>query len=195
MRLVPDTSVLCVVDLQEKLLPAIPTGSDVVTRTCRLVDAARLFGVPVLATEQYPRGLGPTVEPLAGKLERPTAKMSFSCCGSAAFTRQLGEAAEAVVLCGLETHVCIAQTALDLLAEGFGVWVAVDAVASRCSLDHDIALRRLEAAGALLTTVEAIMFEWCRSADHAAFRTMRGLLDERSVETAIFGNPVRQNEG
>lgn len=177
MRLAPATSALVVVDIQERLLPTIPGGEAVVAASCRLVAAARLFDVPVLATEQYPRGLGPTVEPLAGRLDAVHEKLSFSCCGCAAFTEHLTAATESVVLCGLETHVCIAQTALDLLAEGIGVCVAADAVASRRPLDHEVALRRLETAGAVLSTTEAIMFEWCRSADHPAFREMRKLLD------------------
>lgn len=176
MRLNTATSALVVVDIQERLLPTIPSGADVVTESCRLVDAARLFGVPVLATEQYPQGLGATVEPLASRLEGIAEKRSFSCCGCEPFAQRLEAATEAIVLCGLETHVCIAQTALDLLAEGIGVWVAADAVGSRCQLDHDVALRRLESAGAVLSTAEAILFEWCRSADHPAFREMRKLL-------------------
>jgi nicotinamidase-related amidase len=176
MQLASATSALVVIDIQERLLPTIPDGSTVITESCRLVDAARLFNVPVLATEQYPKGLGPTVETLAEKLDKVTDKLSFSCCGCESFTQQVGDATEAVVLCGLETHVCIAQTAIDLMAEGIGVWVAVDAVASRRQLDHEVALRRLESAGAVLTTTEAILFEWCRSADHPAFREMRKLL-------------------
>lgn len=176
MQLTPATSALVVIDIQERLLPTIPDGSTVVTETCRLVDAARLFNVPVLATEQYPKGLGPTVSPLVERLDGAAAKLSFSCCGCESFSQQLGDATEAAVLCGLETHVCIAQTALDLLAEGIGVWVAADAVASRRQIDHEVALRRLESAGAVLTTTEAILFEWCRSADHPAFREMRKLL-------------------
>lgn len=83
-----------------------------------------------------------------------------------------------MVLCGLETHVCITQTALDLLAAGYGVFIAVDAVSSRHAIDHDIGLRRLEAAGVILTTTEAILFEWCRSADHTAFQAIRKLVIE-----------------
>ena len=176
MRLNAASSAVVVVDIQERLLPTIPSGADVVTESCRLVDAARLFGIPVLATEQYPQGLGATVEPLAGRLEGIAEKRSFSCCGCEPFTRQLAEGIEAIVLCGLETHVCIAQTALDLLAEGIGVCIAFDAVGSRRQLDHEVALRRLESAGAVLSTTEAILFEWCRSADHHAFREMRKLL-------------------
>ena len=81
-----------------------------------------------------------------------------------------------VVLCGLETHVCVAQTAIDLLAGGYAVFAVVDAIASRHRLDHDVALRRLEGAGVMPTTTEAVLFEWCRTAEHPQFKSVRGLL-------------------
>ena len=90
------------------------------------------------------------------------------------FCQELG--VTAVVLAGLETHVCVAQTAFDLLTAGMGVFIAVDAVASRHALDHDTALRRLEGAGAILTTSEAVLFEWCRTADHPQFQAIRRLV-------------------
>lgn len=178
MRLSSSTSALCVVDIQERLLPTIPTGPQVVEEAGRLLDAAAIFGVPVLATEQYPKGLGPTVAPIASRLAaaQKTEKLSFSCCGSEAFRGCIPAAVEAIVLCGLETHVCIAQTALDLLEAGLSVFLAVDAIGSRYALDHEVALRRLEAAGVVPTTTEAILFEWCRSADNPAFRDLRTLL-------------------
>jgi nicotinamidase-related amidase len=178
MRLSSSTSALCVVDLQERLLPTIPTGPQVVEESSRLLDAAALLGVPVLATEQYPKGLGPTVAPIASRLATTakTEKLSFSCCGSDAFRDCIPAAVEAIVLCGLETHVCIAQTALDLLESGLSVFLAVDAIGSRHALDHEIALRRLESAGAVLSTTEAILFEWCRSSANPAFRELRTLL-------------------
>ena len=178
MRLSSSTSALCVVDLQERLLPTIPTGPQVVEEAGRLLDAAAILGVPVLATEQYPKGLGPTVAPIASRLAtaQTTEKLSFSCCGSEAFRGCIPAAVEAIVLCGLETHVCIAQTALDLLEAGLSVFLAVDAIGSRYALDHEVALRRLESAGAVLSTTEAILFEWCRSADNPAFRDLRTLL-------------------
>lgn len=178
MRLSPCTSTLCVVDLQERLLPTIPTGPQVVEEAGRLLDAAAIVGVPVLATEQYPKGLGPTVAPIASRLTtaQTTEKLSFSCCGSDAFSDGIPAAVETIVLCGLETHVCIAQTALDLLEAGLSVFLAVDAIGSRYALDHEVALRRLESAGAVLSTTEAILFEWCRSADNPTFRDLRTLL-------------------
>jgi hypothetical protein len=131
-------------------------------------------------TEQYSKGLGPTPAALAAILPPAVAKMSFSSCGcwpfAAAVDSPAPPAVESVVLCGLETHVCIAQTALDLLARGLAVFIAVDAVASRHTLDHEVALRRLEGAGAIATTTEAILFEWCRTAEHPQFQAVRRLV-------------------
>jgi nicotinamidase-related amidase len=176
LRLHAPSSLLCVVDIQERLLPAIPTGPQVVSMAGRLADAATLLGVRSVLTEQYPKGLGPTPPDLAAKLPPAITKMAFSCCGSDAFTTALTADIESVLLCGLETHVCIQQTALDLLARGLTVFIAVDAVASRHPLDHEVALRRLESSGAILTTTEAALFEWCRSAEHPQFQTVRKLV-------------------
>lgn len=176
MRLSPATSLLCVVDIQERLLAVMPAADQVVSRSLRLTTAAGLLNVPTILTEQYPKGLGRTPAQLAASLPPPIEKTSFSCCGCAAFEQAIPRATEAVVLCGLETHVCITQTALDLLAAGYCVFIAVDAVSSRHAIDHDIGLRRLEAAGVIPTTTEAILFEWCRSADHAAFQAIRKLV-------------------
>lgn len=176
MRLSATTSLLCVVDIQERLLPAIPTGPQVVAMAGRLADAATLLGVRSVLTEQYPKGLGTTPPDLAAKLPPALTKMAFSCCGSDTFTATIAADIESVLLCGLETHVCIQQTALDLLARGLTVFITVDAVGSRHSLDHEIALRRLESSGALLTTTEAALFEWCRSAEHPQFQAVRKLV-------------------
>ena len=185
MRLHPPTSLLCVVDIQSRLLPAIPTSPQVVAMAGRLADAAALLGVRSMLTEQYPQGLGPTPPDLAAKLPPAVTKMAFSCCGSEAFTAPLAADIEAVVLCGLETHVCIQQPALDRLARGLTVFITVDAVGSRHALDHEIALRRLESSGAILTTTEAVLFEWCRSAEHPQFQAVRKLvLADRASDRA-----------
>jgi nicotinamidase-related amidase len=176
MRLVPASSLLCVVDIQERLLAVMPDADRVVTRSVRLATAAGLLGVRTVLTEQYPQGLGRTPAALAAALPPALEKASFSCCGCAGFREGIPAATQGIVLCGLETHVCIAQTALDLLADGLAVFVAVDAVASRHAIDHEIALRRLEAGGAILTTTEAVLFEWCRSAEHACFQAVRRLI-------------------
>jgi len=176
MRLTPATSLLAVIDVQERLLAAMPEADRVVARCTRLATAAGILGVKAVLTEQYPKGLGPTDATLAAALPPPATKMSFSCCGCTGFEAALAPEITNVVLAGLETHVCVAQTAFDLLALGLGVCVAVDAITSRHALDHEIALRRLEAAGAILSTSEAILFEWCRSAEHPQFQQIRKLV-------------------
>lgn len=184
MRLLPTTSVVCVIDVQERLLAVMPAAERLVARVARLAEAAKILGVGRHLTEQYPQGLGATAAPLLPLLPAAEEKRTFSsagCPGFAAATAA-GSGISAVVVCGLETHVCISQTVLDLLTTGLAVFVAVDAVASRHRIDHEVALRRLENAGAILTTTEAILFEWCRSADHPAFREVRQLVLDRRGE-------------
>ncbi len=172
-------SALLVVDVQEKLVPAIHASRRVVWNVRRLIDGAKLLGLPVVASEQYPQGLGPTVAELASRLEDRPAKLSFSC-------RELPELfaglrqrnIEKLLVCGIETHVCIQQTVLDLLADGWRVYVAADAVGSRDELDHRTALRRLECSGAVLTTTEAALFEWCQVAGTPEFKQISRLVRE-----------------
>ncbi|MBT6642733.1 MAG: hydrolase [Planctomycetaceae bacterium] len=180
MRLTPARSTLCVIDVQEKLIPTIPTAHQLTTECCRLIEAATLFGTHVIFTEQYRKGLGPTVAPLATKFQHqePIEKKAFSCCGSTSFMNQIPSSTETFVLCGIETHICIAQTALDLLQLGYHVCLAADAAGSRREQDHRIALRRLEGSGAVISTTEAILFEWCNTAENPAFQKMRELISK-----------------
>jgi nicotinamidase-related amidase len=133
----------------------------------------------VAATEQYPQGLGPTTPELASKLQALPAKLAFSCgeCGEI-FTDLRDRGIWKICVCGIETHVCVGQTVHDLLAEGFRVYVAADAVAARGPLDHDIALRRMDSAGATLTTTEAALFEWCGRAGSPEFKQISQLVRE-----------------
>jgi nicotinamidase-related amidase len=189
-RLTALNSTLLVIDLQEKLLIKMPDAAGLVRDIGFLIDAAGLLEVPVIATEQYPKGLGATAVELARRLrpERP-AKVAFSCCGAPGVLTDLrASGRKNVVLCGMETHVCIMQSALDLLDEGFAVFITVDAVQSRFRGDHDAALRRLERAGAILTTAEATAFEWLGSADHPRFKAVSKLIQERMA--AISGPQV-----
>lgn len=181
MRLAPDTTLLAIVDIQERLIAAIPAAPAVLARAIRLAAAARLLDVRTVLTEQYPQGLGATPPALASLLPPAHTKTAFSCCGCDTFTALIDtppHPVHAVVLCGLETHVCIAQTAFDLLAHGLRVFIAADAVASRHAIDHEIGLRRLESAGAVLTTSEAILFEWLRDAAHPHFKAVQKLVLE-----------------
>jgi nicotinamidase-related amidase len=175
------SNVLVVVDVQDKLLAKIPAAESLVRSIAFLLDAAAMFGVPARATEQYPTGLGPTTAELARRLppDRP-AKTAFSCAGAPGFLADLrGLARPSVVLAGMETHVCVSQTALDLLDAGFAVFLPVDAVASRFAADHDAALRRLERAGAIPTSAEAVAFEWASDASHPRFRDFSRLVISR----------------
>jgi nicotinamidase-related amidase len=179
-QLLPGQSALLVIDVQEKLLVKIPTAQALVHNISFLIDGARLVEVPVSATEQYPKGLGPTVPALAAKLTERPDKVAFSCCAIPSVTgnfRQQGRSK--ILLAGMETHVCVLNTALDLLAEGFQVYLAVDALASRFAVDHDTALRRLEKAGAILTTSETAVFEWVGGSSHPKFKQVSSLVQER----------------
>jgi hypothetical protein len=133
-----------------------------------------------MATEQYPKGLGPTVPELAQRLPERPDKTAFSCCaipGLVEGFRKKGRSR--IVLTGIESHVCVLNTALDLLAADLRVYIPVDAVASRFAVDHATALERLEKAGAILTTVETALFEMTGGAGHPRFKQVSALIQER----------------
>src|SRR4051812_48497419 len=161
-----EDSALLVVDAQVKLLEIIPQRARIVWNIRRLLDAADALRVPISATEQYPERLSPTVPELRERLGNVPSKLCFSACVCAEILEKWrADSRYRVLLCGIETHVCIMQTALDLAAAGFEPYVAVDAVGSRYAIDYEFALRRMESSGVILTTTEAAMFEWCRTAD------------------------------
>lgn len=174
---------LLVVDVQERLLAKIPQAAEVLRNSAFLIDVATLLQVPIVATEQYPKGLGPTHPEIARRLATPLPdKVGFSCCSIPQVRDRLSalERSE-VVLVGIEAHVCILQTAQDLLAEGYEVHLVVDAVASRHEVDQTIALRRLERLGVILTTTETVTFEWLGSAAHPQFKAISALVKERDA--------------
>lgn len=175
----PGDTALLVIDVQERLLPAIRDRDRLVWNIRRLIDAAKILNVAVAATEQYPKGLGATAAVLAERLGPRTEKLMFSCRECTALVenwRQTG--IHRILLCGIETHVCVQQTALDLLGLGFRVYVATDAVGSRYECDYWTALRRMELSGAVLTTTESAMFEWCIRAGTPEFREISRLAKE-----------------
>ncbi len=173
-----DTALL-VVDVQEKLVPAIGGAARVVFNVRRLIDGAGVLGLPVVGTEQYPKGLGSTVPEIAERLGEMPSKLTFSCGGCGDLFEELADRRICKLLvCGIEAHVCVQQTVLDLMAEGWRVYVAVDAVGSRFELDRDTALRRMDSAGATLTTTEAALFEWCATAEAPQFRQISRLVQE-----------------
>jgi nicotinamidase-related amidase len=175
-----DDTGLLVVDVQEKLMPLIPGQRRLIWNIGRLVRGAQAVGLPVAGTEQYPKGLGPTVPELAALLGPLPDKLAFSCgaCGEV-FARFRERNVVKLLLAGIEAHVCVQQTVFDLLAAGFRVYVAVDAVASRFEIDREVALRRMDSAGATLTTVEAALFEWCGASGTPEFKTISALVREQ----------------
>lgn len=173
-------SALLVVDLQEKVLAKVGEKNKIVWNADRLVRAAQLLNVNCAVSEQYPERLGQTVAPLGEKLGSATAKRMFSCreCRSM-FQHWRDNKLRQIVVIGIETHVCILQTALDLLAEGFSVYVPVDAVGARGMIDHETALRRMEISGAALTTTESVLFEWCETSLAPEFKQISQLVQEQ----------------
>jgi len=170
-----DLAVLVVVDVQEKLHPAIASMSNelLVANIVRLIDMARIMNMPVLMTEQYPKGIGVTVGPIRDRLAGtpPIVKTMCSCWRDEGFRAALqATQREHVILAGVETHVCIQQTALDLLRVDYTVFVPEDAVGSRRLQDATAALARMGRAGVETTTVESVIFELIERCDHPKFK-------------------------
>jgi len=173
-----DETVLVVVDVQGKLARIVHEGDGMIAAAGRLVRGARVLGLPIVWTEQYPEGLGPTVPELAKLLDgEPIAKRTFSCCGEPRFVHameQIGR--ERVLLCGIETHICVYQTARDLRDAGCDVHVVADAVSSRTAGDRQIGLRKMERAGAHVTSVETVLFELQRIGEGPAFKALQKIV-------------------
>lgn len=165
MRLDRNDAVLVVIDVQDRLMPVIHERLDVERNIERLIRGTHVVGVPAIVTEQYVKGLGPTVEPLRRALDetggyRPIEKDCFSAHGCAPFAAQLAALdRRQVLIAGVETHVCVYQTVRDLLAAGLSVWIVADAVSSRTERNRDIALQRLVSEGAKLSSTEMALFE------------------------------------
>jgi nicotinamidase-related amidase len=182
-RLDPPRSLLLIVDAQVRLAAAMPEQAALrlATNTVLLLEAARLLAVPVLATEQYPKGLGPTIESVRAGLARagvePIEKMYFDACSEPNLARRLVEVApRAVVLAGMETHVCVFQTARELVRRGIAVHVVADAVASRREENRTLGLALCERAGAIVTPAETVLFDWLARAGTEQFRALAKLV-------------------
>jgi nicotinamidase-related amidase len=176
----PADTVLVVVDVQTKLMPLIAGERKILWNLRRLLDGAEATGVGTLATEQYPQGLGPTVPELAERLGSIPSKTAFSCAGCAPFMHRLeASGASKVLVAGIEAHVCVQQTVLDLIAGGYRVYVPVDAVGSRYDIDYQTGLRRMDSAGATLTTTESALFEWCQVSGTPTFKKISALVREQ----------------
>jgi nicotinamidase-related amidase len=180
----PGSSLLLVIDVQERLASAMPKEplDRLVKNTLILLETAKLTGARVLATEQYPKGLGPTLAPVADKLREigapaPMPKVDFDACSDLAIARALAEMAPRnVVVVGMEAHVCVFQTARELERRGYEAWVVADAVCSRTMENRGAGLALCREAGAYVTVTEAIAFDWVGRAGTDAFKQLSKLV-------------------
>ena len=176
MLLTAEGAALLLIDLQQRLVPAIHDNEVVVARAVRLAEAARLLDIPVYATEQYPAGLGPTVAPLAAYPQAVLSKTTFSAADAPGFSALLPPGAGEIVVAGCEAHVCVLQTVLGLVGSGRRVLVAADAIGSRDPADVAAAIARARQHGAEIVTSEMVLFEWLRDSRHPKFREVQKLL-------------------
>jgi len=181
-RLLADVrhSHLLVVDVQKRLVQVM-SDRDSLLRNCEtLITAAKTLSVPVTITEQYPKALGNTEAALSEASPPQTtaiAKTCFSCCAAQDFGNNFTYSANTqAILCGIESHVCVLQTAMDLLNKNQQVFIVADAVASRSRDNKSIALNRMQQAGAIITTTESVLFEWMKDAKHEHFKTVSALI-------------------
>jgi nicotinamidase-related amidase len=171
-----DRSTLVIIDVQEKLFPHVHEYERLLARIDLLIAGAKLMGVPILLTEQYPKGLGATIPQIRELIPeiQPLSKIDFSCAAVDGFREQLAALRrDQIILTGIEAHICVAQTALDLTHKGERVIVAADAVSSRRPYDLKIALGRLKQSGLMLSTAESIVFEWLRRAGTNEFKALQ----------------------
>ena len=171
-----DDTLLILVDFQEKLMPAIEDQAAVLENASRLVDAAGILSVPLLVTEQYPRGLGHTVQGLDISAARVVEKMDFDSCRNTDVRQFLQGSYPNIVVAGCETHVCVLQTVLGLLEMEKCVFVVEDATGSRKLANKRAGIERMATSGATIVTTEMVLFEWLGSANHPHFKAIISLI-------------------
>jgi isochorismate hydrolase len=176
-QLDPDRAMVLVLDAQQKLLPLIREPERLLASGRKLLDGVRVFDLPVLATEQYPRGLGSTHDAIRAALEAAQATVVEKSTFSAWADSKVHEAMLAidrpqVIVIGIEAHVCVQQTALDLASRDYDVYVCADAIGSRGRMDYTCALDRMRQGGVIVTTVESVLFELCQRCDTARFKAL-----------------------
>ncbi|MCK4506944.1 MAG: isochorismatase family protein [Desulfuromonadales bacterium] len=178
-----DNAVLVVIDIQERLVPAMPQDVYLRLRDTveMLINGAELLGFPVVTTEQYPKGIGHTVPELVGACKNTVIeKVSFGCCGEPNFLAALKETGRSqVIITGMETHVCVYQTVLGLLEDGYHVHLVRDAICSRNKTDYLTGVANSAQAGAVITTAETVLFQMLQKSTHEQFRAVSKLVKAR----------------
>lgn len=175
-----ENSLLLLVDIQEKLLAAIKKSEDIRNNSVILAKAASILELPVVITEQYPKGLGNTIDRIKLNLPPDTdivEKTGFNCFEADGFEAILEKhGKKQIIVCGIEAHICVHQTVTALLQKGYEVHVVKDAVVSRTKENYKAGLARMYADGAVQTTTEIVLFEWLKSAKHPKFKEVQGLI-------------------
>jgi nicotinamidase-related amidase len=179
MRVLKDRSCLLIIDFQEKIFPFIHENEKLLKNVLILINGLKTLEVPLIVTEQYTKGLGPTIGPVAealGNIHR-VEKSSFSCCGEPRFNMELATSGkENVIIAGIESHVCVLQTVIDLEHQGYKPIVVEDCISSRNPNDKIIAIQRMRQEGAIVTTFESILFELLRNSGSEAFKAISKLV-------------------
>lgn len=182
LELWSDRSILVIVDMQERLANAMPSplGDQALANAGRLLLGAKVLGIPTVVTEQYPQGLGHTVQRLRESVDpfQAIEKTEFNCCANTEFAHTLAKLAprRQVVLCGMEAHICVYQTARGLVRDGFDVSIALDATCSRAPENRRIAEGLYRDAGCQVSCTEAVLFDWIKGAEHDAFKAVSQLV-------------------
>ncbi len=170
-----EDTVFIAIDYQEKLMPVMYEKEELENKVCRLAEGLKVLGIPHVVTQQYTKGIGETIPSVAEAIGvfTPIDKTSFSCMGNEEFVRQLEETGKkTAVICGIEAHICLQQTVLQLLDEGYKVYVPVDCVSSRSETDKLWSISRMGEAGAVMTTYEAVLYELVRGAKAPEFKAI-----------------------
>ncbi len=176
----PKKSALLVVDIQQKFVPIVHEAERIIAKTKALIEAAAILNIPIVVSEQYPKGLGRTVDELSEPLPGGTIvceKTSFGCLGDDHLAKKIRALKrKQIVVCGVETHVCVSQTVHQLLDAGYEVHLIEDALASRDPRNIEIGVRKMEQTGAIPSCVEMAIFEWMGHSKHADFKALQALI-------------------
>ena len=174
VRVRRESAAVLLVDVQERLMPVIDSREELERRLVAFLEGAKELDLPMVWAEQYVKGLGPTIQSVAAVASgAPIEKLSFSCCAAPEVSRQLRRIGpETVLVVGIEAHVCVFQSCMDLLADGYQPVLVADCTGSRHPVDKEFALRRLEQAGVVLTTVESVLFELLGRAGTDEFKSI-----------------------
>jgi nicotinamidase-related amidase len=179
MRILKDKSALLVIDIQERVLPVIWEHEKLVKNVIMLIEGMKVLEIPIFVTEQYVKGLGPTIPEIAATLEgiERIEKSSFSCCDESRFMMDLASSGrENIIIAGIESHVCVMQTVTDLVQSGYHPVVIEDCISSRKPNDKEVALERMRSEGAIITTSEAVLFELLRYSGGETFKAVSKLV-------------------